>query len=398
MTRVARSSTARAVSETATRQVSFAQAREVASRLGTPLVVLDPKAVERRLGRISAALPEFVLQHNVCEGGEESILRALRRRGCHVCISSSSDADAALDAGFSAEQCLHVHPCKTTQQIATAAGRGVRWFTYDSRYELPRLLAAAPDARLLLRIAAAADEDGTGLAAKFGAAADEAIFLIGAARELGLDVQGLALHGAGITRRETMVDALDTARGIWDQATELGCRLKLLDLGDPIPECMLDSDRSFATFCQSLRGALADAFSDTGARVLLAPSRFLMSGVATLIAKVIGKTIRDRATWYLLDVSEEQLRGYRFGAARALRVEQTQRPRFPSIVASADCHRPGILLPEEALPDLRVGELVMIPGVDATLASRTQLPRCTIASMSESAESDARDVPLRGAA
>jgi len=134
-------------------------------------------------------------------------------------------------------------------------------------------------------------------------------------------------------------------------------------------------------FCRVLSGALTMQFGDLPIRIIAEPGRALCATAVTLVATVIGKSVRGGLPWYYLD---DGLYGsfsgkYYDGADFQLVVEDAYREARSCVVAGPTCDSADVVCRDQELPDLEVGELVLVPTMGAyTAASATDfngLPR-----------------------
>jgi len=119
--------------------------------------------------------------------------------------------------------------------------------------------------------------------AKYGASLDDAEELLHLAKELELNVVGVSFHiGSGASDPNSFGKAVKDARCVFDQATELGYELKLLDVGGGFV------DETFETFAANLHEALEEHFPPH-IRVIGEPGRYYASNAFTLATNVIAR-------------------------------------------------------------------------------------------------------------
>src|SRR5436190_645298 len=129
----------------ATPVLSFADARRLTARHGTPLLVISRSTLTRNYRTLQANLPGVELFYALKANPNPVILRTLRKLGAFVDVCSHGEAKQALKAGFRAGSMLHTHPCKTIRNLVDCYAEGIRWFTFDSAFELPKLVEHAPE-------------------------------------------------------------------------------------------------------------------------------------------------------------------------------------------------------------------------------------------------------------
>ena len=354
---------------TARAVLSFADARRLAARYGTPLLAISRSALTDSYRTLVANLPSVEFYYAAKANPDRAILSTLRKLGCSVDVCSHKEAQRALKAGFRPEAMIHTHPCKTIRNLSDCYREGIRWFTYDSAHELPKFVEHAPDARLLLRLAMSSASSVIDLSAKFGAARHEAVPLLKRADQLGLRVRGISFHvGSQCLSPDDFTSALEEARRIWDQASDAGLELEVLDFGGGIPSPYRSAILSLETYCQHLSQALEATFGDLPIRIIAEPGRCLAAEAVTLVTSVIGKTVRGGRTWYIID---DGLYGSFSGkvydhADFPLFAEGAdERPAFPCVVAGPTCDSTDVVARDQLMPELDIGELLLVPSMGA---------------------------------
>ena len=219
--------------------------------------------------------------------------------------SARSASRWAKEAGFTPDRMIHTHPCKTATDLAACHAEGVRWFTFDSPYELPKLVARSPDAELLLRLAGPPVRRASSTCRRSSAPRrHDAADLIRSRRHAeGLSVAGCRSTSArNAPRPEDFVPALAAAREVWDEAERAGCPLEVLDIGGgfPAPYRGARADaRSVLPVPRRRRSTTSSATCRCGSSpsraVGCAPTR------STLVTAVVGKSIRNGTPWYIID-------------------------------------------------------------------------------------------------
>lgn len=349
--------------------VSFAEAEDLAGQFGTPLLVASRTALMRNYEALRAALPGVEFFYAAKANPAEAILRPLCEAGSSVDVCSYGEMLAALKAGFTPEMMIHTHPCKTEQNLTSCYAAGLRWFTFDNANEIPKLARHAADASLLLRLAVSSSSSLINLSAKFGACEADAVPLMHQAREAGLAVRGMSFHvGSQCRAPEDFHAALRQARRIWNRASAAGIELEVLDIGGGLPAPYRDAVLSLDVYCRSLAAALDETFGDLAIRVIAEPGRGLVADTMTLVTRVIGKSVRGGTPWYIIDDGlYGSFSGQMFDhveyplAAR----HAEERSLHPCVVAGPTCDSSDVVTRDQMLPDLDIGELLLVPTMGA---------------------------------
>lgn len=282
--------------------------------------------------------------------------------------------DAALAAGFTPDRMLHTHPCKTEDNFRDCYSAGIRWFVYDSESEADKIASWSTatnmlsEVNLLLRLAVTAESSKINLSAKFGAPLPEAIPLLEAACRRRLNVQGFSFHvGSQCVRPEDYCTAIARVREVWEAATLMGFDLNVLDIGGGFPAPYRQDVPSTESFCGVIWQGLQEHFGGMNVRFIAEPGRGLCAESTTLITKVIGKNNRWGMPWFFIDDGiYNSFSGLVFDHGDfPILFEGTDRPTTPCVLAGPTCDSGDVVCRDQALPDLQLGELLMVPCMGA---------------------------------
>lgn len=354
--------------------VDFDQARVLAERHGTPLLCVSKSVVARNYEILKAGLPGVELFYAAKSNPDLTILRTLRSRGGSVDVCSVGELRAALKAGFTPDQMLHTHPCKTRDNLMTCYNAGLRWFVYDNINELRKVHALTPDVTLLLRVAMSSASSLINLSAKFGCAPREAVDLLIEARNLGMRVNGISFHvGSQTLAPEDYDVAIARVREIFNEAAAVGIDLEVLDIGGGMPAPYRESIMSLEAFCQVVNSSLQTHFGDLPIRIIAEPGRVISADTTTLITSVIGKSVRPNGmTQYIVD---DGIYGSFSGKVfdhtdfPLLVEDQMFRASHPCVVSGPTCDSTDIVSKDQELPDLKIGELILVPTMGSYTAA-----------------------------
>ncbi len=346
--------------------ISFDQAKMLAAEFGTPLLCVSRSAVEHNYYELVNGLPGVEFFYAAKSNPDATILKTLHRAGCSVDVCSVGELKAALAAGFTPDQMLHTHPCKTIDNLMTCYETGLRWFVYDNAVELKKMAKHTPDVNLLLRVAMTSQSSMINLSAKFGCAASEAVSLLCQARDLGMNIRGIAFHVGSQTLSPDDYDvALSRVREIFDGARDEGIELEVLDIGGGMPAPYRESVLTLEDYCAVVNRSLQTHFGDLNIRVIAEPGRVISADTTTLVTAVLGKSVRPNgSTQYIID---DGLYGSFSGKVYdhtdfpILAEDADFRPTYPCVVAGPTCDSTDVVCRDQDLPDLEIGELLLVP-------------------------------------
>lgn len=362
--------------------IDFPTARRLAERHGTPLLVLSVDVVRGNLTDLRTSLPGVGVHYAIKANPAAEVLEVLAGEGIDFDVSSIGEIDAVMRLGVGPEQMLYTKPVNKESELREAHRRGIRWFVVDNRHEILKVARCAPHSNVLVRLRVRTRDAVVDLSYKFGAPPADALGLIGEARAANLAVRGLSFHvGSQCTNPYTFVDTIITCRTIFNDVASTGPAMDTLDIGGGFPISYLTPVMPIEQFCDPIRHALERYFGSY--RVIAEPGRFIVGDAVTLVTQVIGKSVRDDIAWYYVD---DGLYGSFSGRLYdhcdyAITVDR-QGPRHISVIAGPTCDSFDVIYANRALPDLEIGDLLLVAGMGAyTNASATDfngLPRATL--------------------
>ena len=354
---------------TATPVISFDEARNIAKEYGTPTLVVSRSTLARTYQTMKAELPNVEMFYAAKSNSDVSILRTLFLQGSSVDVCSYRELQSALLAGFKPDQMIHTHPCKTIQNLMDCYNEGVRWFTVDCSGEIDKLARHTPDVNVILRLAASSSSSLINLSAKFGCDPDDASKLAAEAGRKGLNIRCLSFHvGSQCLNPEDFRTMLTKARKAWDACVAAGAPLEVLDIGGGFPAPYRTTVMSLSDYCRHLSRALDATFGDLPIRIIAEPGRGMCAESVSLITRVLGKSVRSGLPWYFIDDGVYgSFSGKLFDDSDFELVAEAAdvRPRSGCVVAGPTCDSHDVVSVDQELPDLEVGELLLVPTMGA---------------------------------
>jgi len=230
-------------------------------------------------------LPRVTPHYAVKCNSDPSVLRTLEFMGVNFDCASRGEIKMVLGMGVDPSRIIFAHPCKVAGDIKYAKKNGVRRTTFDSAVELHKIARLDPSASLLLRIRCDALEAQCMLGMKFGVLPEEARSLLILARELELNIVGVAFHvGSGCAEPEVFLRAIRSAHQVFKEAEEEGHEPCILDIGGGFMASNFEETAGF------VNQALDDHFpEDCGVEIIAEPGRYLVSSAFTLATPVLGR-------------------------------------------------------------------------------------------------------------
>src|SRR5690606_37208815 len=160
-------------------------------------------------------------------------------------------------------------------------------------------------------------------------------------------------------RPDDFESALRQARQVWNEATDAGMALEVLDIGGGFPAPYRSQVLSLESYCESLAEALTVTFGDLPVRIIAEPGRRVCADTVTLVTRVIGKSIRGGMPWYFIDDGlYGSFSGIVFDHADfpLIAEHHDERPLMPCVVAGPTCDSSDVVARDQMLPELAIGE------------------------------------------
>lgn len=261
-----------------------------AARPEEPMHCLRPATVAAAARAFVGAFPGEVLYAVKCNP-EPGVLRALWAGGVRH-FDCASPAEVALVRQMFADAHIHfMHPVKARGAIREAWARhGVRDFAFDSADELAKIRAeiaatgVAGELGLILRLALPKGPAVLDLSGKFGAAADDAVALLRAARPIAARL-GIAFHvGSQCLEPLAWRAALALVARV---IREAGVAIDIVDVGGGFPVAYPDVEPPpLGAFIAEIEAGF-EQLELPGAQLWAEPGRALVAAGGSVVVQVM---------------------------------------------------------------------------------------------------------------
>ena len=357
--------------------------QNLAQEHGTPIFVVDHEKIRQNYREFKAHLPDVQVYYAVKANSDREIVRTLYEMGCSFDVASMPEfmivygnirkMPARERQDWIWDKIIYANTIKPIETLK-ALDKYKPLVTFDNSEELKKIREHAPHAGLVLRLRVPNTGSMVELSSKFGADPGIAVDLIADAFAMGLVVEGLSFHvGSQCTNFENYFQALQLSANILKEAeTRAGREIKILDIGGGFPVKYHPGVLSFRVLTKKLNSEIKRLFAPD-IQILAEPGRFLVANSCTLVAKVIGKAIRDgKPSYYINDGIYHTYSGQIFDhctyPVRAFREGETQ----VSAVFGPTCDAFDTITLSAELPELEINDLVYSENMGAyTIASST---------------------------
>jgi ornithine decarboxylase len=350
--------------------------QSLAAHHGTPLVVIDHDVIRRNYATFRRYLPKVQCYYAVKANPAPEIVRTLYRAGASFDVASMPEFMTVYDnirkhparqrQDFIWDKIIYANPTKPKETLR-ALDRYRPLVTYDNRTELEKIKRYAPRAGVVLRLAVANTGSQCELSNKFGCSTAEAVDLIVAACELGIEVEGISFHvGSQCTNFQNYVQALNAAAAVIEEARERGGHeIKILDIGGGFPAPYNRHVRPFRELARVINAEI-DRLFDRNIQILAEPGRFLVATAATAVARVIGRALRDgKRCFYIDDSVYHTYSGIIFDHCQYPLRAFRKGKREVCAVFGQTCDGLDVISQSELLPNLQVDDLVFSENIGA---------------------------------
>jgi len=361
------------------RGLEFEQAAEFldGDRVRTPILVLYRSKVRENLERLASALPGIAIHYAIKSNNHPAVLEEVARLSHRFDVASFQELKLVIEAGGHPEEQIHSHPIKSPYEIADAVKAGVKLFVIDNPDEIDKFISYAGKVRLMVRFKVENDQAVVNLSYKFGCLPQEVIGLAEKIRECGLEYYGLAFHvGSQSMTNNVYITAIDISADLIAQLKARGLETTLLDIGGGFPVPYTELVPSLEDFCGPIRKRLTEKI-DPNIKLVCEPGRYISATAVTLVASVIGKSVRSGKRWYFLDDGlYGSFSGRLYDHCKYQILTNRNTTWKSSVLAGPTCDSFDVIYRDIILPPLDVGDLLVFPAMGAYCAVSSSSFNC----------------------
>ena len=344
---------------------------QLARTHGTPLLVLEPHLVARRLRQLQTALTGFGVHYAVKALPHPVVLSTIAICGGGFDVATRGEVDLLGRLGLPMHRCIHTNPIKKPADIDHAYAAGVRTFVVENAAEVQKFRGRPADIDVLVRLAFRNPAAKSDLSSKFGVAPPEAELLVKHVLAAGVRFAGFSFHvGSQSSSVEPYRRALQHTLDLADHVEgTLGVPARVLDIGGGFPVSYREDEPpigAIGAIVDDVLGRRRDDFT-----LLCEPGRFLVADCMTLLASVVGTAERDGQVWHYLDdglygsysnVMTEDVHPPILALEELLRAEAAL---DPVTLAGPTCDSADVIARDYPMPALAIGDVVVSPMMGA---------------------------------
>ena len=295
--------------------------QKIAAEEGTPVFIIDHDIIRENYREFKKRLPDVQIYFAIKANSHPEIVKTMYDLGASFDVASFPEfmtvheniknLPAKERQDFIWDKIIYANTIKPVETLKEL-NPYKPLVTFDNAEELKKIKEYAPDAGLVLRIRVPNTGSVVELSSKFGAHPGEAVDLIAQAISYGLGVEGISFHvGSQCCNFDNYVQSLSLASSIFKEAElrkypigfidSQGKRKKVLDIGGGFPAQYTAEVQSFAGLAKKLNAEFKRLFSKDNIQIIAEPGRFMVATACTVVAKIVGKAIRDGKTCYYLN-------------------------------------------------------------------------------------------------
>jgi ornithine decarboxylase len=357
-------------------EVSKDLLQDLAAKHGTPIFVIDHQKLRENYREFRQHMPDVQVYFAVKANSNPEIVRTLYEIGCSFDVASMPEFMIVYEniknmpkmerQEWIWDKIIYANTIKPIETLE-ALDKYKPLVTFDNHYEILKIRDHAPHAGLVLRIRVPNTGSMVELSSKFGAHPGEAVDLIVEAFENSLVVEGLSFHvGSQCTNFENYIQALQLSANIIKEVEDrTGRKIRILDIGGGFPVKYHPGIRSIRTLAKKLNTEIKRLFPKD-MEILAEPGRFLVANTCTLVAKVVGKAVRDGKTcYYINDGVYHTYSGQVFDHVNYPVLAFKDGEKKISAVFGPTCDAFDTITLSAELPELEIGDLVYSENIGA---------------------------------
>jgi ornithine decarboxylase len=271
--------------------------------LQTPVLLLSPSEVGRNFRALQQALPRADIHYAVKPNNHQGLIDEVYRLGGGFDVCSAGEIAQVLPTGIEPTDLIHSHPVKSLHEFDRAVQAGIEIFVVDNIDEVKKLARYTHRRlKILVRFRINVNSKAVvNLQYKFGCKPADVPVLARQVELLGHEFHGLCFHvGSQCIYPENYVRAIETAHELISTLDQAGLSPSLLDIGGGFPVPYIEPVPDIDSFCRPISKAL-DEHIRPEIRIASEPGRFIAASPVTLVASIIGKSVRNGRVWYYLD-------------------------------------------------------------------------------------------------
>ncbi len=342
------------------------------------VLVFSKEILRQRFYLLEKFLPACKHHFALKSCPQPQLLEEWHNLGGYFDVASTGEIKLLQSLQIDPSADIHTHPIKKEKEIADAYAAGIRVFVVDNEEELKKFETYKKDVQLLLRLGFSNTEAKIDLSSKFGLLPQNAVAFITKAADANFTIAGLCFHvGSQMASNTKYMEALAACRYIFDELEQIGIHLSILDIGGGFPYGSNETEETHRDFFEPINNYLLTYFKDV--ECFSEPGRFVSAPTATLVCRVIGKSLRgDVFNYYLNEGVYGCLsnRIFDFYNLQQMQILPLKKPAavcpYRSNIFGPTCDSFDKIMADTMLQEMHIGDTIVFHNMGAyTFASAT---------------------------
>lgn len=363
------------------------RADKLVKALGTPLMVYDEGALEKRLCEFKESFVHPAFETQVIYASKAfsctAMLELVKSAGCGLDVVSGGELAAAEHADFPMSEIVFHGNNKTPYEIRSAISCGVGSIIIDGKMELDEVIKAACELKkktsVIVRVNPGIEADThkyiitANIDSKFGVSIYERGCIFDMIRKISeckyLEFQGIHIHiGSQIFGIDPFITGIRRIMEFIADVEKAGYPVKTLDLGGGFAATYIESDiplpislvcNHILLECKNQK----DIFGVSVEKIMIEPGRSMVAEAGlTLYTVGYSKQTANKKYVFVDGGMSDNIRPALYGAKyRCDAANKMNAPRTEKVCVAGKCCESGdILIEETTLPPLEPGDLLAL--------------------------------------
>lgn len=270
--------------------------------LPTPYILTDLSIVEENAKKLKELLHNVKIYYAVKSNSSPEIIDRLDSIVEGYDIASLGEWELLRKHDVHPSRILFSNPVKITKHIEHSFMDGIRYYALDSLDEIKKLSEFAPGANVYIRIQVSNYGSKFPLARKYGILPAHVAEYASLARDLGLNVRGLAFHvGSQAENLQVWETAFKICSDAIKRLDQAGITVDFLDIGGGFPANYGEPIPPISAVCNFINHAIKQ-YIPKGVEVAAEPGRFIVANSSVIVTEIIAREHRSGADWLYLDM------------------------------------------------------------------------------------------------
>ncbi len=362
-------------------------AKALAEAMGTPLMVYDQAALEKRLNEFKTSFVHSEFETQVIYASKAfsctAMLELVKKAGCGLDVVSVGELEAAKHADFPMREIVFHGNNKTPYEIRTAIEYGVGSIIIDGAMELDEVIKSAVQLRkktpVIVRINPGIEADThqyiitANIDSKFGVSIYERECILGMIKKIHdceyLEFQGIHIHiGSQIFGIDPFIAGIRKIMEFISDIEKAGYPVNVLDLGGGFAATYTEKDMPLpiSLVCNHILLECKNQKDSLGVsvgKIMIEPGRSMVAEAGlTLYTVGFIKQTANKKYIFVDGGMSDNIRPALYGAKyRCDAAEKMNAPKTEKVCVAGKCCESGDVLIEEAmLPKMEPGDLLAV--------------------------------------